>query len=80
MGSYSFFEEGVPIESATAFLVPTTPGVQLHDLLTVFLSGSGGIESVGGLIWNRINRERLGVGPLISAASADAICRVYPAC
>jgi hypothetical protein len=46
MGSYSFFEEGVPIESATAFLVPATPGVQLHDLLTVFLSGSGGIESV----------------------------------
>jgi hypothetical protein len=46
LASYCFFEEGIPIESATAFQVPTTPGVQLHDLLTVFLSGSGGIEHV----------------------------------
>ncbi len=46
MGSYSFFDLGVPIENAMAFEVPDTPGVELHDLLTVFLSGSGGIESV----------------------------------
>jgi hypothetical protein len=46
MGSYSFFDLGVPIESSTAFEVPDTPGVQLHDLLTVFLNGSGGIEHV----------------------------------
>ena len=26
MGSYNFFENGIPIESETAFLVPTTPG------------------------------------------------------
>jgi hypothetical protein len=36
----------VPIHSATAFKVPTTPGVQLHDLLTRFLNASGGIDHV----------------------------------
>jgi hypothetical protein len=46
MGSYSFFNQGLPIESAEAFSVPDVPGVQLHDLLTVFLTGSGGIDSV----------------------------------
>jgi hypothetical protein len=46
LGSYCFFEEGIPIESSTAFQVPSTPGVQLNDILTRFLSGSGGIESV----------------------------------
>src|SRR6202042_1439745 len=46
MGSYSNFDLGVPIESATAFLVPSAPGVQLHDIFTRFLSGSGSIDSV----------------------------------
>jgi hypothetical protein len=46
IGSYSFFDQGIPIESADAFQVPQTPGVQLHDSLTVFLNGSGGIQSV----------------------------------
>ncbi|HEU5417068.1 MAG TPA: glycosyl hydrolase family 28-related protein [Streptosporangiaceae bacterium] len=46
MGSYSFFELGIPIEASMAFQVPDAPGVRLHDLLTVFLNGSGGIESV----------------------------------
>jgi carbonic anhydrase/acetyltransferase-like protein (isoleucine patch superfamily) len=46
MGSYCFFNQGVPIESANAYTVPNTPGVQLHDLLTVFLNGSGGIDHV----------------------------------
>jgi hypothetical protein len=46
MGSYCYFDLGVPIEAAEAFDVPDTPGVQLNDLLTVFLNGSGGIESV----------------------------------
>ena len=45
MGSYSFFNQGVDIHSSTAFRVPTT-GVALHSLLTVFLNGSGGIDSV----------------------------------
>ena len=46
MGSYCFFELGIPIEASTAFQVPDTAGVQMHDLLTVFLNGSGGIEHV----------------------------------
>jgi hypothetical protein len=49
MGSYSFFNQGVPIFATQAFQAPTTPGVQFHDLLTVFLdatNGKGGILSV----------------------------------
>ena len=44
MGSYSNFTQNV--FSDEAFASPTTPGVQWHDLLTVFLNGSGGIKSV----------------------------------
>ncbi|MEV4559577.1 hypothetical protein AB0K51_21645 [Kitasatospora sp. NPDC049285] len=46
MGSYSYFNQGVDIRNAMAFQAPTAPGVQFHDLLTVFLNGSGGIDSV----------------------------------
>ena len=46
MGSYSFFDLGLPIDNAMAFQAPDTANVQFHDLLTVFLNGSGGIESV----------------------------------
>jgi hypothetical protein len=46
MGSYCFFELGIPIEASTAFQVPDTPGIQMHDLLTRFLNGSGGIQHV----------------------------------
>jgi hypothetical protein len=46
LGSYSFFNQGVDIHSATAFSVPDTPGVQLHDIFTRFLSGMGGIDHV----------------------------------
>jgi hypothetical protein len=63
MGSYSFFDLGIPIFATEAFQVPDTPGVQLHDLLTIFLNattGSGGINSV-------IN----GVGGSSTAANPD---------
>lgn len=49
MGSYSFFDQGVPIYATQAFTAPDTPGVQFHGLLTVFLNatqGQGGIDSV----------------------------------
>ena len=46
MGSYSYFNQGVNIQNAMAFQAPDTPGVQFHDLLTVWLNGSGGINSV----------------------------------
>ncbi len=63
MGSYSFFNQGVPIFATQAFTSPNTPGVQFHNLLTIFLDavhGSGGINSV-------IN----GVGGSSTAANAD---------
>jgi hypothetical protein len=63
MGSYSFFNQGVPIFATQAFQSPTTPGVQFHNLLTVFLdatNGQGGILSV-------IN----GVGGSSTATNAD---------
>jgi hypothetical protein len=46
LGSYCFFNQGVPIESTTAFSVPNTPGVQLNDVFTRFLNGSGSIDHV----------------------------------
>jgi hypothetical protein len=46
MGSYSFFNQGAAIQNAMAFQAPHAAGVQFHDLLTVFLNGSGGIQSV----------------------------------
>jgi len=47
LGSYCFFNQGLPIVATEAFQAPSTaPGVRLRDLLTVFLSGSGGINSV----------------------------------
>ncbi len=50
MGSYSFFNQGVDIFAAHAFEVPDNlPGLNLHDLLTIFLdpgAGSGGILNV----------------------------------
>jgi len=49
LGSYSFFNQGVDVFADNAFLVPNTTGVQMHDLLTLFLdasSGKGGITNV----------------------------------
>lgn len=48
MGTYSFFNQGMDIFAAHAYEVPTS-GVQLHDLLTIFLDashGKGGILNV----------------------------------
>ena len=49
MGSYSFFNQGVNIDAANAFEVPSTLAPSsLNDLLTIFLStsGAGGILNV----------------------------------
>jgi Pectate lyase superfamily protein len=48
MGTYSFFNQGVDIFAAHAYEVPPS-GVELHDLLTIFLDashGKGGILNV----------------------------------
>jgi hypothetical protein len=73
MGSYSFFNQHVPIFAANAFEVPSSlPAGSLRDLLTVFLdatNGSGGILNV-------VN----GVGGSSTAANADVPVTVvsYP--
>jgi hypothetical protein len=46
MGSYSFFNQGVDIHATQGFQTARPSGLQLHDLLTVYLNGSGGIDSV----------------------------------
>ena len=46
LGSYSYFNQGLDIRAERAFQVPVTPGVSMHNLLTVFLDGSGGIDHV----------------------------------
>jgi hypothetical protein len=70
MGSYSFFNQGVPIFATQAFQSPAS-GVHFTDLLTIFLNktASGGILSV-------IN----GVGGSSTAANPDTPVTVpsYP--
>jgi hypothetical protein len=46
LGSYCFFNQGPDIHAARAFEVPVTPGVKLHDFLSVFLNDFGGIDHV----------------------------------
>ncbi len=52
MGSYSFFNQGVPIFATNAFEADNPPGLALHDLLTIFLNANGGIR------WDRERGER----------------------
>lgn len=44
MGVYSYFNQKVDIREDRAIEAPKTPGVRFHNLVTVFLDGSGGIE------------------------------------
>lgn len=46
MGSDSYFNQSLPTEATTVFQVPRAPGVPMHDLPTVFLDGSGAINSI----------------------------------
>ena len=46
LGSYCFFNVDPSIHATRAFEVPVTPGVKLHDLLTVSLGGVGTIDHV----------------------------------
>ncbi len=46
LGSYSYFDQGVNIYNAMAIQAPVSSGVQFHDMVTVFLAGSGGIGSI----------------------------------
>ncbi|MDG4821840.1 adenylyl cyclase [Asanoa sp. WMMD1127] len=44
LGVYSYFNQGVDIRAARGIEVPERPGVRFHNMITVFLDGSGGIE------------------------------------
>jgi hypothetical protein len=46
MGSYIFTNVNPSIHVSHAFEVPNTPGIQMHDLLTINLSGPGTIDHV----------------------------------
>ena len=72
LGSYSFFNQGVDVFADNAFLVPTTSGVRMHNLLTIFLDASVG---KGGIL-NVIN----GTGGSSTIANPDAPVTVvdYP--
>jgi hypothetical protein len=69
MGSYIFTNLNPDIHVSHAFEVPNTPGVQMHDLLTVNLSGPGTIDHV-------INDT----GGPVSSANSDLASQVvsYP--
>jgi hypothetical protein len=69
MGSYIFTNVNPDIHVSHAFEAPLTPGVQLHDLLTINLSGPGTIDHV-------INNT----GDPVSAANKDIPSQVvsYP--
>jgi hypothetical protein len=72
MGSYTYFNQGVPIYAASAFQVPTTLAPSsLQDLFTIFLNpaASGGIRHV-------VNQE----GGPSTAANPDIAVRLssYP--
>jgi hypothetical protein len=69
MGSYIFTNVNPSIHVSHAFEVPVTPGVQMHDLLTINLSGPGTIDHV-------INDT----GGPVSSANADVASQVvsYP--
>ncbi len=66
MGSYCFFALGIPIEASTAFQVPDTPGIQMHDLLTRFLNGSGGIQHVVNDTGAAVNSANPGPADVVS--------------
>jgi hypothetical protein len=46
LGSYIYTNVDPSLHSANAFEVPDTPGVSLHDLLTISLNGAGTIDHV----------------------------------
>jgi hypothetical protein len=66
MGSYCFFNQGVPIEATNAFLVSTAPGVQLHDVFTRFLTASGGIEHVVNGVGAAVNAAQPGPSDIVT--------------
>jgi hypothetical protein len=68
MGSYSYFDQGVSIENAMGFQAPVASGIHLNDLFTVFLNGSGGIESVVNGTGTAVSPTNGGPSDVVSAS------------
>jgi hypothetical protein len=66
MGSYCFFDQGIDIHASRAFEVPVSAGIQFHDILTRFLSGSGGIDSVINNFGGAVTAANLGPNYVVS--------------
>jgi hypothetical protein len=66
MGTYCFFDLGLPIEAARAYETPTTPGVQMNDLLTRFLNGSGSIDRVINNVGAPVTADSPGPSDIVS--------------
>ena len=46
LGIYSYFSQGVSIYDDNAITTPNTTGIDMTDMVTVFLAGSGGIADI----------------------------------
>ncbi len=66
MGTYSFFDEGVPIEASRAYETPSTAGISLNDLLTRFLNGSGSIDHVVNTTGDPVTADSPGPSDVVS--------------
>ncbi|MBR7838144.1 carbohydrate-binding protein [Actinospica durhamensis] len=66
LGSYSYFSQGVAIENAMAFQVPNSSGISVNDLMTVFLNGSGGIQSVIDGTGTAVSSTNIGPSDVVS--------------
>ena len=67
LGSYSYFDQGVDIHASEAFATPGTNGIAMHDLLTRFLNGSGGIDSVINGTGGAVNAANPGPAQVVDA-------------
>ncbi len=67
LGIYSFFSQGINIVEDNAMTVPNTPGISVHDVGTVFLSGSGQITHVIDGVGATANSSNAGtLNPVVS--------------
>jgi hypothetical protein len=67
LGIYSFFDLGINIVEDNAMTVPTTPGVTVDDVGSVFLGGSGQITHVINGVGATVNSSNAGtLSPVVS--------------
>ena len=67
LGIYSFFDLGINIIEDNAMTVPTTPGVTVDDVGSVFLSGSGQITHVIDGVGTTVNSSNAGtLSPVVT--------------